>query len=311
MVSDSFFTWMAGTAPQPRPPRPRSRSPRRELKATVRVDLSDTEFSSTSSDDNTSKVKKVVRFKEDERKSAMKKDVAKGKIEAKPKEDSGKEASDSADSQCSRCCREIKARKSDKQNAKGDTQKGKSNKAEHQHQQGKHQKQNKQNNQPQQSQNNGKQQNQQNQQNRDQSSNQNQRPQGNWNNQNNSNNTNRANPVAQNNRRPSQYSSLPINMVGRVIKPSRADVVLREDVVEGPTDPRPNAFFDPKTGVLRVYHGPVYGKNNSRGKKHSESRGLMCNYRLRCILPRHRHCQGSKADCLFVHETLSQVHLYL
>lgn len=50
-----------------------------------------------------------------------------------------------------------------------------------------------------------------------------------------------------------------LNMVKRVIKPSRGEVVLREDVIECPSDPRPNAFFDTRTGVLRVYHGPVYG----------------------------------------------------
>jgi hypothetical protein len=45
----------------------------------------------------------------------------------------------------------------------------------------------------------------------------------------------------------------------QTIQPVRAEVVMREDVIESPTDPRPNAFFCLKTGVLRVYHGPEYG----------------------------------------------------
>jgi len=33
-------------------------------------------------------------------------------------------------------------------------------------------------------------------------------------------------------------------MVQHILQPSRADVVRREDVVEQPSDPRPNAFFE-------------------------------------------------------------------
>lgn len=51
----------------------------------------------------------------------------------------------------------------------------------------------------------------------------------------------------------------PRKMPERVLSASRADVVLREDVIECKSDPIPNAFFDIKTGVLRVYHGPIYG----------------------------------------------------
>ncbi|KAH8805623.1 hypothetical protein F5884DRAFT_453660 [Xylogone sp. PMI_703] len=47
--------------------------------------------------------------------------------------------------------------------------------------------------------------------------------------------------------------------MSRIIQPSRADVVLREDVIECPSDPRPNAFFDARSGILRVYHGSHYG----------------------------------------------------
>ncbi|TQS34284.1 hypothetical protein Golomagni_05339 [Golovinomyces magnicellulatus] len=48
-------------------------------------------------------------------------------------------------------------------------------------------------------------------------------------------------------------------MATRIIQAPRAEVVIREDVIESHSDPRPNAFFDSKTGILRVYHGPVYG----------------------------------------------------
>jgi hypothetical protein len=51
------------------------------------------------------------------------------------------------------------------------------------------------------------------------------------------------------------------NMVSRTILPYRAVVVHREDVVECPSDPRPNAFFDVQSGILRVYHGSVYGNS--------------------------------------------------
>lgn len=44
-----------------------------------------------------------------------------------------------------------------------------------------------------------------------------------------------------------------------VISAARAIVVMREDVIECPSDPAPNAFFDSNAGILRVYHGPVYG----------------------------------------------------
>lgn len=47
--------------------------------------------------------------------------------------------------------------------------------------------------------------------------------------------------------------------MSRLILPSRAEVIIREDVLENASDPRPNAFFDARTGMLRVYHGPMYG----------------------------------------------------
>ncbi|POR37893.1 Uncharacterized protein TPAR_01916 [Tolypocladium paradoxum] len=46
-----------------------------------------------------------------------------------------------------------------------------------------------------------------------------------------------------------------------LIEPIRAEVVQTERVVESPEDPPPNAYYDPEHGVLRVYHGPVYGSS--------------------------------------------------
>ncbi|KAG9253899.1 uncharacterized protein F5Z01DRAFT_750866 [Emericellopsis atlantica] len=48
------------------------------------------------------------------------------------------------------------------------------------------------------------------------------------------------------------------------IEPIRAETVQTEKVLEGPEDPRPNAYYDPQHNVLRVYHGPVWG---SRGEQ--------------------------------------------
>lgn len=57
--------------------------------------------------------------------------------------------------------------------------------------------------------------------------------------------------------------------MGRLLSESRADVVLREDVIECSSDPRPNAFFDMNSRVLRVYHGPVYGNPFSTVPAHA------------------------------------------
>ncbi|OBT40196.1 hypothetical protein VE00_08815 [Pseudogymnoascus sp. WSF 3629] len=54
-------------------------------------------------------------------------------------------------------------------------------------------------------------------------------------------------------------SSFITKNMSRLILPSRAEVIIREDVLENASDPRPNAFFDARTGMLRVYHGPMYG----------------------------------------------------
>ncbi|PHH82198.1 hypothetical protein CDD83_3332 [Cordyceps sp. RAO-2017] len=47
----------------------------------------------------------------------------------------------------------------------------------------------------------------------------------------------------------------------QLIAPIRAEVVQTERVVETPQDPPPNAYYDPAHGILRVYHGPVYGSS--------------------------------------------------
>lgn len=59
---------------------------------------------------------------------------------------------------------------------------------------------------------------------------------------------------------------------------SRSEVVIREDVIETPSDPRPNAFFDASNGMLRVYHGPKWG--NPMGS-------LPANYPPRCNIGSH------------------------
>ena len=50
-----------------------------------------------------------------------------------------------------------------------------------------------------------------------------------------------------------------------LIEPIRAEVVQTERVVESPEDPPPNAYYDQKHNVLRVYHGPVYGGHPNHG----------------------------------------------
>ncbi|KAF3072829.1 hypothetical protein CFAM422_004724 [Trichoderma lentiforme] len=63
-----------------------------------------------------------------------------------------------------------------------------------------------------------------------------------------------------------------------LIAPIRAEVMQTERVVETQDDPPPNAYYDGLHGVLRVYHGAVYGQNghsmfaareNTAGPPHS------------------------------------------
>ncbi|OTA91809.1 hypothetical protein M434DRAFT_388184 [Hypoxylon sp. CO27-5] len=44
-----------------------------------------------------------------------------------------------------------------------------------------------------------------------------------------------------------------------ILLPRRSRVLSVEHAVEIPQDPQPNAFYDNVNGVMRVYHGPIYG----------------------------------------------------
>jgi len=44
-----------------------------------------------------------------------------------------------------------------------------------------------------------------------------------------------------------------------LVLPPRSTVLQVEHAVETASDPRPNAFMDNSNGILRVYHGPMYG----------------------------------------------------
>ncbi|KAI1375903.1 hypothetical protein F4677DRAFT_105014 [Hypoxylon crocopeplum] len=46
---------------------------------------------------------------------------------------------------------------------------------------------------------------------------------------------------------------------GNFLLPPETRVLHVEHTLEMPQDPRPNAFFDNVNGVMRVYHGPMYG----------------------------------------------------
>ena len=48
------------------------------------------------------------------------------------------------------------------------------------------------------------------------------------------------------------------------LEPTKAETIRTERVVEGPEDPKPNAYFDAEHNILRVYHGPVYGGNHGQ-----------------------------------------------
>ncbi|KAI1769536.1 hypothetical protein GGR53DRAFT_3604 [Hypoxylon sp. FL1150] len=52
-----------------------------------------------------------------------------------------------------------------------------------------------------------------------------------------------------------------------LLMPPRPHVLQVEHTVEVQEDPRPNAFYDNSHGIMRVYHGPVYG--NSQGMLYS------------------------------------------
>lgn len=46
------------------------------------------------------------------------------------------------------------------------------------------------------------------------------------------------------------------------ISPIRAEVIQTERVIESADDPPPNAYYDAKHNIVRVYHGPVWGSTN-------------------------------------------------
>lgn len=50
-------------------------------------------------------------------------------------------------------------------------------------------------------------------------------------------------------------------MEPNLIMPIKSKVVQCEHAIEGPNDPRPNAFIDSGKGIVRVYHGPVWGNH--------------------------------------------------
>lgn len=61
----------------------------------------------------------------------------------------------------------------------------------------------------------------------------------------------------------------------RFILPSRSEVLMLVDVIEGPNDPRPNAFYDVRTKTVQVYHGPFYGNPDASpgpAREHNGSR---------------------------------------
>ncbi|ROV94404.1 hypothetical protein VSDG_05956 [Cytospora chrysosperma] len=51
----------------------------------------------------------------------------------------------------------------------------------------------------------------------------------------------------------------PKSMEPNLIMPIRSKVLQCEHAIEGPSDPRPNAFIDSGKGIVRVYHGPTWG----------------------------------------------------
>lgn len=53
----------------------------------------------------------------------------------------------------------------------------------------------------------------------------------------------------------------PKSMGPNLIMPIKSNVVQCEHTIEGPNDPRPNAFIDSGKGIVRIYHGPVWGNH--------------------------------------------------
>lgn len=59
----------------------------------------------------------------------------------------------------------------------------------------------------------------------------------------------------------------PKEMQPQFIMPPHHKVMRVEHTIEGPHDPKPNAFFDSSKGIARVYHGPLF--SNHMGELYS------------------------------------------
>ncbi|KAI1457736.1 hypothetical protein F4805DRAFT_163404 [Annulohypoxylon moriforme] len=60
-------------------------------------------------------------------------------------------------------------------------------------------------------------------------------------------------------KKPRPHYPRPENRHVSFVMPSQSRVLHVEHSVEQPSDPHPNAFYDNRNGVMRVYHGPAYG----------------------------------------------------
>ncbi|KUI56222.1 hypothetical protein VP1G_03584 [Cytospora mali] len=58
-----------------------------------------------------------------------------------------------------------------------------------------------------------------------------------------------------------KLTKYPKSMEPNLIMPVRSKVLQCEHTIEGPRDPRPNAFVDSGKGIVRVYHGPTWGNH--------------------------------------------------
>ncbi|KUI65584.1 hypothetical protein VM1G_00152 [Cytospora mali] len=58
-----------------------------------------------------------------------------------------------------------------------------------------------------------------------------------------------------------KLTKYPKSMEPNLIMPVRSKVLQCEHTIEGPRDPRPNAFIDSGKGIVRVYHGPTWGNH--------------------------------------------------
>lgn len=71
----------------------------------------------------------------------------------------------------------------------------------------------------------------------------------------------------------------PKSMEPNLIMPIKSNVFQCEHTIEGPSDPRPNAFIDSGKGIVRIYHGPVWGNHTG------ELYGAVNPYKLSPLPP--------------------------